>query len=120
MSTTIQPLFISILAYLIGCSVILSSVHAKDLASHQADFNRAAATVRVHADDVSAKAIGELHNHVDKASVKAFAKTVGEQTAVGNERYLRSGRARYARSFATRVMEASLMFRLVYARALAS
>lgn len=118
MSTAFKTTTITILAYLLGSSVVLSSVHAKDLASHGSDLGKApASALKIHADDISAKAIGELHIHVDKTVFKAFAKSSADQVALASGREQRQTRSRYQRSVATILMECSLITKIVFARA---
>lgn len=56
------------LAQLMCMSVILSHIHAKDtipLMAHPAGATRMASR------DITAKALGDLHHHIDKAAVKS-------------------------------------------------
>lgn len=117
MSNTLKTLLISTLAYLITSSVILSSVHAKDLASQHSDKGKVPTSASKVSTDLSAKAISELHNHVDKTVFKAFAKSTSDQASLASGREQRMDRSRYQRTMGTRLMEASLIIRLVFARA---
>ncbi len=64
--TNIQNKFLYFLALLLSCSVLLLSVHAKDLvAYHDAEVIR-----KMEYKDISAKAAKELHDHVDKQVLK--------------------------------------------------
>lgn len=119
MNIALKAILTTTLAYLLGTSVVLSSVHAKDLASHQTDLGKVpAGAVKIHTDDVSAKVVSELHNHVDKTVFKAFTKSTADQVTLATGREQRDARSRYQRSSATILMELSLITRLVFARAL--
>lgn len=62
------------LASFIALSVFLLSLHAKDLVRY-GDLAYARTT---EYRDLSEKASGELHDHVDKQVLKAFGKTAGD------------------------------------------
>ena len=70
MIKTISKLFASTLLVQLMCvSVVLSHMHAKDVVSmplSQAGANKLGAT------DITAKALGDLHHHIDKAGVKSI------------------------------------------------
>lgn len=68
MIKTISKLFATTLLVQTMCfSVVLSHMHAKDAVS--VSLNRANAS-KLGASDITAKALGDLHHHIDKASVK--------------------------------------------------
>lgn len=68
MIKTISKLFLSTLLVHVMClSVVLSHMHAKDAVS--VSLSRANAS-KLGASDITAKALGDLHHHIDKASVK--------------------------------------------------
>lgn len=117
MSTTIKTLLISTLVYLMGSSVILSSVHAKDLASHHTDAHKALTTSSKVSTDLSAKAVGELHNHIDKTVFKAFAKSSSDQATVATRREEKQDGARAQNGIGTLMIEFSLITRILFARA---
>lgn len=50
-------------------AVLLNGAHAKDLAKPH--FGKTGDSVKIHADDVMAKATADLHNHIDKQTVKS-------------------------------------------------
>lgn len=58
---------ISILAPVMCFSVVLSHVHAKDAVPLLAKAKHAP---KFAGSDITAKALGDLHNHIDKAGVK--------------------------------------------------
>lgn len=118
---TIKIILLALLAYLLTTAVVLSSVHARDIIANN---NSAAAvdathSVRAHGDDVSAKAIADLHAHVDKAGLKTFSKSVTDQTVLVRHRQTHSDHDDRQRPFSVMIMEMLLMFRLTYAFALA-
>lgn len=83
-TNNITYLLVSLFAYLMAGSVILAHTHATDVvkgASHDAP-NAVAKT------DVSAKAIADLHNHIDKTSLKNVMKTSADTTAAARRREL--------------------------------
>lgn len=116
----IKQILTSTLALLITFSVILASAHVKDIAAQSTALKVKAPVAKLRSDDLVKKVISDLHNHVDKTMFKAFAKVFGDQGTHANERQARTVRTRLSRSFSLALMEAMLMFRLVYARALAS
>lgn len=66
--TTPKIIAAACLAQLMCVSVVLSHIHAKDtvpLLSHPASATRMASR------DITAKALGDLHHHIDKAGVKS-------------------------------------------------
>lgn len=67
---TIKNMF-TLLACFMGLAVVLASAHAKDVvrASHPTDV----ATIISRPGDINAKAIGDLHNHIDKQTLKNIA-----------------------------------------------
>jgi hypothetical protein len=68
MKTNTLKLFLATLFVHLMCfTVVLSHMHAKDaisLLSQQANLNRLVTS------DITAKAMGDLHHHIDKASLK--------------------------------------------------
>lgn len=81
--TTIREKAIYIFACFIASCVLMLSVHAKDLVYYSAD---AAVAERVGYNDISSKAAGELHNHIDKQVVKTFDKGATGDNYVMNAR----------------------------------
>lgn len=74
LKTNIYTSFVVSLASFIALSVLLLSLHAKDLVRY-GDLAYARTT---EYRDLSEKASGELHDHVDKQVLKAFGKTAGD------------------------------------------
>lgn len=64
--SNIKTNFIYGLAMLLSVSVLLLSVHAKDIVA----FHDATVTSKIEYKDISAKAAKELHDHVDKQVLK--------------------------------------------------
>ena len=64
--------------FIAGC-VLLVSIHAKDIVKYT-DTSTAS---RVVYNDISKKAVGELHDHVDKQVVKSLVKTFIEGFSEG-------------------------------------
>lgn len=118
---TIKIILLSMLVYLLATAVVLSSVHARDLVAHRNDVQSfdVARTTKTHVDDVSAKAIADLHNHVDKAGLKTFNKLATDQIVLVRHRQTQAEHQDTSRPLSVVIMEALLMFRLTYAFALA-
>lgn len=64
---TTKILFTTLMANAMCMSVVLSHVHAKDAVSLLHSPGRAQ---NYSTNDITAKALGDLHHHIDKASVK--------------------------------------------------
>lgn len=105
----------TLLAYLLAFAVVLSCLHAKDLAAYRAATAHVPIVGDSHATDLVAKAIGELHTHVDKTALKNIAKSFGDQTVLAYDRQLQQLRQRYPRTASTVLMEALLLFRIAAA-----
>ena len=69
------------IASLVAFSVLLLSVHAKDLVQYREFMN-----ARVEYRDISEKSFGELHDHIDKQVLKTFSKTFGDGITISRER----------------------------------
>ena len=71
------------LAFCIAMSVMLAALHLKDIVkvSSVSDYTPAS-----QYKDVTQKASEDLHNHVDKQMVKAFAKTFGDTITASRSR----------------------------------
>lgn len=91
----------TLFAYMIACAVILSHTHAADLLKQA----RAAAPANVvkatdaasklpdspdRTNDVGAKAMGDLHTHIDKTMLKNVMKTATDTTAARRSELERS------------------------------
>lgn len=84
----------AVLAHLMCTSVVLSHIHAKDAVSL---MRTNAVRQRMSPNDITAKALGDLHHHVDKASLKNMhvtATTRGREmnplAMLGSEETLRT------------------------------
>ena len=75
----IAKLFLSTLLVQVMClSVVLSHMHAKDAVSVSTQHSSANKLVPI---DITAKALGDLHHHIDKASLKNITGDQGSTTA---------------------------------------
>lgn len=72
--TNIKSYFVVGLASFIAFSVFLVSVHSKDIAKYS-DTSYARSTTY---NDLSEKAVKELHDHVDKHVLKSFSKVFND------------------------------------------
>lgn len=111
---TTKNTFQKILSALLASLVVLSCLHAKDIAGYQVTIAHVQAS-ESRAGDIVAKVISDLHTHVDKASLKNIAKSVGDQAALAYDRHIRSYKERYGRSVAVALLEAMLLFRIALA-----
>lgn len=110
MNTNIVKLFFStLLVHLLCFSVVLSHMHAKDavsLSTSQANSSRLATT------DITAKAMGDLHHHIDKAGLKNI--TDQTSTTAARRRELNPLEADTTdESLSTRFFDFMLRFRVV-------
>ncbi|MBL8160157.1 hypothetical protein JNJ66_06910 [Candidatus Saccharibacteria bacterium] len=79
--TTLQSTFLLV-------AVLLNAFHAKDIVKPQ--LFPAKDLVKIHADDVMAKSLADLHNHIDKQTVKNMMhQGDGQQTDGRSLRLLR-------------------------------
>lgn len=65
--TTVKYTFVAFLVHLMCVTVVLSHIHAKDTVSamsQQSNLSKLAST------DITAKALGDLHQHIDKTGLK--------------------------------------------------
>jgi len=69
-------------ASFIAFSVLLLSVHAKDLVQYREFISAARVEYRVIAE----KSTGELHDHIDKQVLKTFSKTFGDGITISRGR----------------------------------
>ena len=70
-------------ACIIAMAVVLLSLHAKDLVK----YSRIVETPDLKYHDISAKAVSELHDHVEKKVVKSFASSINDgQLAISRNR----------------------------------
>jgi hypothetical protein len=66
-TNTIKLTFVTLLAHMMCMTVVLSHAHAKDAVSF---MNQYGSATKLVSTDITAKALGDLHHHIDKASVK--------------------------------------------------
>lgn len=76
-TNTTKFLTASLLAPLMCVTVVLSHVHAKDAVS----LLRTPGAVKLSGNEITAKALGDLHHHIDKASLKNITGDTGTTTA---------------------------------------
>lgn len=74
------------LAGIIAFSVLLLSVHAKDVFAYRELINQGRVEYHTASGDVSEKAASELHDHVDKQVLKTFGKTFSDNITVSRGR----------------------------------
>lgn len=85
MKTNLTKLFASTLLIQLMCvSVVLSHIHAKDAVPLMV---QPAGSTKLGSRDITAKALGDLHHHIDKASVKNIHNDAS--TTAGRQRELR-------------------------------
>ena len=83
-----KTLLTSLISLLMVPAVMLSSVHAKDLATYRAGKVKSPNAAindlmpKKSADDPMAKSLGELHNHIDKTMVKNLGKSSVDQATM--------------------------------------
>lgn len=65
-TNTFKIISTALLAHIMCATVVLSHVHAKDAAS----LANQQSVVKISGGDITAKAIADLHNHIDKTSLK--------------------------------------------------
>lgn len=80
-TNTTKLLTATLLAHLMCVSVVLSHVHAKDAVS----LMRTPGAVKLSGNDITAKALGDLHHHIDKAGLKNIH---AEPNSIGRSRAL--------------------------------
>lgn len=118
LKTTLTTIF----SCLIACAVILSGAHAKEVVGGRLaakdDGALAKSTVK-SSGDAAAKAVGELHTHVDKTSLKVMAKSAVDSSILARERETKAGFAPLERTASIRFLEAIFMLRLALAGAVA-
>lgn len=104
--TTLQSL-------LLALAVFLSSAHAKDVVRTEA--LRRSDVVKIHSDDGTAKVSAELHNHVDKQTLKMFSHS-GDTQQQADRRSLQL-LEKEARDIKTEIkLGAALWLRLIAAK----
>src|SRR5690606_18905332 len=84
----IKTLLVTMISVLMVPAGMLSSVHAKDLATYRSGKTKSPqASIndlmpKKSADAPMAKSLGELHNHIDKTMVKNFSKSSVDQATM--------------------------------------
>ena len=118
---TTKIILLSFLAYTVAFSVVLFSVHARDLAASNNGTVSVDTThpVKLRIDDTSAKSVADLHSHVEKTVIKTFEKSTSDQTILIRQRQTSNSVSDTSRPLAVIMMEMLFMFRLTYAFALA-
>lgn len=71
-------IFTSLLAHAMCVTVVLAHIHAKDAVS-MANQQGAA---KLSGSDITAKALGDLHHHIDKTSLKLHSGDVSTQARI--------------------------------------
>lgn len=114
---TAKTIFLTTLTYLLATAVVLSCLHAKDLVGYRVTLTKMNATTETRVGEIVAKAMSDLHTHVDKASMslKNIVKSIGDQTTLAYDRHLQTLRAKYGRNMAVILMETLLLFRIAFA-----
>jgi len=102
---TIKTFLIAIAACFLSVAVILSSAHLKDVARAHSFIETHAATFKI--TDTVAKAIGDLHNHVDKQTLKAISM---DQPAAARERELKALNEEHASRNVIEMLEEMILF----------
>lgn len=72
--------FTALFAHVMCVTVILAHVHAKDAVSLSNQQN--AANAKISGGDITAKALGDLHHHIDKMSLKMHTSDTSTQARV--------------------------------------
>lgn len=111
-----KSLFYLIASAFLAVSVVLASLHLRDIVASinlQTFSDGTQATKTATTTDVSAKAIGDLHNHVDKTSLKTFSASADQ--AILSRRQAEEFLEQIERPFSVIAIELLLMFRVAYA-----
>ena len=66
-TNTLKLSFITVLAHILCMTVVLSHIHAKDAVSM---ISNPHAANKIMTKDITAKALNDLHQHIDKTSLK--------------------------------------------------
>jgi hypothetical protein len=118
---TAKTFIITALSSLITVAVVLSGAHAKDVVGGRIiskdDGGGIVKTTVKSSSDVTAKAMSDLHNHVDKTALKTFAKSAVDNSVLAREREVKAGMVQLERTASIRLMEMMFMLKLAFARA---
>ena len=106
-TNTIKLSFLAVVVHLMCFTVVLSHLHAKDAVSllNQPGLNKLATS------DITAKALGDLHHHIDKASLKSLHLTPATAARVRELQPL--AEKQLDDSLTTRFQDFMLRFRVV-------
>jgi hypothetical protein len=108
---TIKMSVVAIIACLISLVVILSSAHAKDIVSAGALSNATSSTM-YKTGDMTAKAMGDIHNHIDKQTVKSISM---DQPLTARQRELKAlDEEKASRSFLDMFEDMVLFYRFSF------
>lgn len=72
--------FTALFAHVMCATVILAHVHAKDAVSLSNQQN--AANAKISGGDITAKALGDLHHHIDKTTLKSHTADASTQARI--------------------------------------
>lgn len=73
-------IFTALLAHVMCATVVLAHLHAKDAVSLANQQN--AANAKISGGDITAKALGDLHHHIDKMSLKMHTGDTSTQARI--------------------------------------
>lgn len=74
----IHLIFTALLAHVMCATVILSHLHAKDAVS----LANQQGAMKLSGGDITAKALGDLHHHIDKTTLKMHTGDVSTQARI--------------------------------------
>ena len=114
---TIKTTTTTLFASFIAIAVMLSGAHAKDIVGTRNAKDDTVVKTTAKTTDVAAKAVSDLHNHVDKTTLKAFAKSTSDNSMLARERELKEGAIKIERTLSVRLLEMKLFLKFAFARA---
>jgi hypothetical protein len=74
------------LSILLGTGVIITGAHLSDVVAHAFNLVPPSITLGV---DTSKKVTGDLHNHIEKQTMKSIVKVVGDDLARTDRRHVK-------------------------------
>ena len=107
---SLKTALIACFAHMIAGMVILSHMHAGDVVSHSSG-KEGMAQVTKTSPDLNAKAMGDLHNHIDKTTLKNVMKSAADSTAV-SRRDLQAQEVQFEETLLEKLAAQFLMFRV--------
>jgi hypothetical protein len=110
-TTLLKTAFIACLAHLMAGTVVLSHMHAGDVVSHSVSKD-SLTQVTKSSPDLNAKAVGDLHNHIDKTMLKNIMKSAADSSTAASRRDLKPQQLEYEESILERLAAQFLMFRV--------